>query len=170
MWSSLGDVGLSPDTTRGLGRAPRWGASPGPAGCRRSGRLLDPPPADPSYSGAIRARVPALKITNPVACSSPASLNHLGWLLLDQGDLDAAEPLLTRSVEIREKLLGADHDRTARSRYHLALLLWRKGDRPAAHRLMGRVVDSLNKRLGVDHRWTVEANRAMTDMEAAARV
>jgi len=47
----------------------------------------------------------------------------MGLLLLNQGDLAGARPLLERALAIREKALGPEHPATATVRNNLASLL-----------------------------------------------
>ena len=44
------------------------------------------------------------------------SLHNLAFLLLTQGELEAARPLFERALAVQERVLGPDHPRTSNSR------------------------------------------------------
>lgn len=51
-----------------------------------------------------------------------ATLNNMGWLQMARGNLDAADTLLTKALEIRRRLFGDENSRTASSYEALASL------------------------------------------------
>ena len=53
------------------------------------------------------------RVLGPDHPQTAASLDNLGSLLQDQGDLAAARPLLERALAICERVLGPDHPQTA---------------------------------------------------------
>jgi hypothetical protein len=61
-------------------------------------------------------------VLGPEHPDTAASVNNLGVLFGDQGDLAAAQPLLERALAIREKALGPEHPDTAMSLNNLAFL------------------------------------------------
>jgi tetratricopeptide (TPR) repeat protein len=62
-----------------------------------------------------------------------------------------ARPLKERALEIREKVLGLEHPRTAKSLNGLALLLWDQGDLAGARPLHERALAIREKVLGPEH-------------------
>ena len=79
---------------------------------------------------AIETRVTILTRRRVVVAHAARPLARLGGDMCvcgccvsqDQGKLDEAEPLLLRSLAIREKALGADHPDVAQGCNNLALL------------------------------------------------
>jgi tetratricopeptide (TPR) repeat protein len=78
-------------------------------------------------------------------------LNTLGTLYDHSGELAKAEPILLRSLEITEQVLGADHPNTAASLNNLALLYESQGRYEAAEPLFRRSLDIWERVLGADH-------------------
>lgn len=78
-------------------------------------------------------------------------LNTLGRLHRLQGNNGEAEPLLRRSLDIREQVLGADHPDTAASLNNLALLYKSQGRYGEAEPLYRRSLDIREQALGADH-------------------
>ena len=72
--------------------------------------------------------------------ATATSLNHLGIVLADQGDLDGARALFERALSIREARLGADHPTTARTLNNLAHCLSNQGDLDGARALLERTL------------------------------
>jgi hypothetical protein len=70
----------------------------------------------------------AEKVLGPEHPDTARSLNNLAVLLMDQGDLAGARPLIERGLAIREKVLGPGHPETARSLQNLARLLKAQAD------------------------------------------
>ena len=68
--------------------------------------------------------------------STLASINNLGALLQDKGDLAAAEPLLREALDVRRETLGNRHPSTLASIRGLGNLLKAKGDRATAEPLL----------------------------------
>src|SRR5207245_3733816 len=62
----------------------------------------------------------------------------LGSVYLELGVFDKAEPLLTRSLALREKLLGKEHTEVAESLYWLARMKSARGDFWGALSVWGR--------------------------------
>src|SRR5207245_2105451 len=62
----------------------------------------------------------------------------LGSVYLELGVVDKAEPLLTRSLALREKLLGKEHAEVAESLHWLARMKTARGDYKAALSLSER--------------------------------
>ena len=72
-------------------------------------------------------------------------------MFYDNGDYAAAEPLLLRSIAIREKALGPSHGELATTLDILAALYRQKGDYEKAERLSLRDLAITEKTLGPDH-------------------
>jgi tetratricopeptide (TPR) repeat protein len=97
------------------------------------------------------------KVLGPEHPETSSSLNNLGLLLWEQGDLAAARSLHERSLAIKEKMLGPDDPRTATSLDNLALVLGDQGDLAAALQLHERALAIYEKVLGPEHPETATA-------------
>jgi len=80
------------------------------------------------------------------------SLNNLAALYWAMGNYAAAEPLLKRSLAIREKVLDPDHPAVATSLNNLAALYRAMGNYAAAEPLYKRSLAIFEKVLDPDHR------------------
>jgi tetratricopeptide (TPR) repeat protein len=80
----------------------------------------------------------------------------LGQFLSDNGLNRAAEPLLTRALKARERVLGREHPDTLTSVNDLARLLLDKGDFAGAEALFRRALVAREQVLGPEHSRTVE--------------
>jgi CHAT domain-containing protein len=76
------------------------------------------------------------------------ALHNLAWLYHEMGDDIKAEPLLQRSLKIKEKQLGPEHPDTAASLACLAFLYARRGDFVQARPLTERVTAATEAALG----------------------
>jgi tetratricopeptide (TPR) repeat protein len=103
------------------------------------------------YERALAIREKALGLNHR---STAASLNNLGRLLHDQGDLPGARVLYERALEIDEKIYGRDSPNIVIELDNLALLLQAQGDVASAQPLLERVLTIREKALGVTHRDT----------------
>jgi len=88
-------------------------------------------------------------LDEPIALAT--SLGYLGLLYKSMGRYSEAEPLLTRSLQIREQQLGADHPATATSLNNLALLYKSMGRYSEAEPLYTRSLQIKEQQLGADH-------------------
>lgn len=79
------------------------------------------------------------------------SLNYLADLYRLRGDLDAAEPLYRRALEVAEGALGPNHPDLALSLNNLALLYGDMGDYEAAGEILNRAQAILVSALGPNH-------------------
>jgi tetratricopeptide (TPR) repeat protein len=77
--------------------------------------------------------------------------NHLAGLYRSQGRDQEAEPLLVRSLQIREQQLGADHPATASSLNNLAGLYRSQGRYQEAEPLYVRSLEIKQKTLPENH-------------------
>ncbi len=80
-----------------------------------------------------------------------SSLAWQGDLYRNQGRYAEAEPLLVRSLEIRERQLGVDHPNVATSLNNLALLYKTQGRYSEAEPLYARSLEISEHQLGADH-------------------
>ena len=78
-------------------------------------------------------------------------LNNLGLMYQRQGALDLAQPLLERSLAIREKKVGPDHIDVARVLNNLAIVHQEKAELDTAERLYTRALAIYEKVLGPNH-------------------
>ncbi len=69
----------------------------------------------------------------------------------DRGAYAEAEPLFRRSLAIKEKVLGEDHDEVAGALNNLGILYWRQGRYTEAEPLYQRSLLIKEKALGEDH-------------------
>ncbi|MCP4370796.1 MAG: tetratricopeptide repeat protein [Deltaproteobacteria bacterium] len=76
---------------------------------------------------------------------------ELAWLYLEMGKYEKAEPLLIRSLEITEKVLGNEHTDVAASLDILASLYWQQGKYKKAEPLYTRSLGITEKVLGKEH-------------------
>ncbi len=79
------------------------------------------------------------------------TLNNLGGLLSDQGDLVTARPILERALAIYEEVVGAEDRRTAGVVTNLANVLYTQGDFATALTLFRHALAIREKALGPDH-------------------
>ena len=79
------------------------------------------------------------------------SLNNLAELYWAQSRYPDAEPLLKRSLSIREKVLGPDHPDVATALSNLAGQYWAQGRYPEAEPLFNRALAIQEKARGPDH-------------------
>jgi tetratricopeptide (TPR) repeat protein len=79
------------------------------------------------------------------------SLNNLGYLLQEQGDLAGARPYFERALAINERTLGPDHPDTASNLNNLGALLDAQGDFAGARPCYERALAICEKELGPDH-------------------
>ena len=93
----------------------------------------------------------AEKAQGPEHPSTGTSLNNLAFLLRDQGNYAAAEPLYRRALAIAEKAEGPEHPSTGTRLNNLALLLQDQGNYAAAEPLYRRALAITEKALGPEH-------------------
>ena len=79
------------------------------------------------------------------------SLNNLGVLLQDMGDLAGARPYFEQALAINRKALGEDHPSTAGSLNNLGSLLQATGDLAGARPYLEQALAIMRKALGEDH-------------------
>ncbi len=104
--------------------------------------------ARPLYERALalhEARAPEGTI------ESTWSLEGLGRIHADAGDLQEALRLFERSLEIEQRLLAADHPLLSRTLNAIAVIHRRLGDNPKAVALYERTLRINEARLGPDH-------------------
>ncbi|BBC22682.1 tetratricopeptide repeat protein [Pseudanabaena sp. ABRG5-3] len=106
-----------------------------------------------NYSAGIPPAEEAVKIAEIKAShlTLASYLNRLGLLYGYQGKYSEAEPLYVRSLEIRERQLGADHPDVAQSLNNLAGLYQAQGKYIKAEPLYVRSIKIKERQLGADH-------------------
>jgi len=82
-------------------------------------------------------------------------LTNLARVILVQGDVEHAEPVLRRAIAIQEGALDADHPDTARTLAVLGGYFEGRGDLLAAEPLFRRALDIRTAALGLEHPLTV---------------
>ncbi len=85
--------------------------------------------------------------------------NRLGYGLNMLADYAAARPLYERALDIRQRVLGADHPDTAQSLNNLAALHYATGDYAAARPLVERALAITERVLGMAHPNTTVVRR-----------
>jgi eukaryotic-like serine/threonine-protein kinase len=75
----------------------------------------------------------------------------LGQVYLDLGEYGTAEPLLSKALATRERLLGKDHPDTLESVHNIGNLLYDKGDYAGAEAIFRRTLKAAELTLGRDH-------------------
>jgi tetratricopeptide (TPR) repeat protein len=78
-------------------------------------------------------------------------LDNLADVLIQQGELEAAEPYARRGVSEWRELRGDDAVEVAFPTSHLGLILMRRGQLAEARELLERSLQLLEKHLGTDH-------------------
>ncbi len=98
-------------------------------------------------------------------------------VLCDRGDFDAAEPLLTRALEIRTATLGAHHPETAPCLAGLAKILDARGDLGGAAALLRDALEHFESGPDVAHPFSIRTRMLLArildadgDLEGAAIV
>jgi non-specific serine/threonine protein kinase/serine/threonine-protein kinase len=81
----------------------------------------------------------------------------IGRVYRNLGLYPKAEPLLTKSVEIRRRVLGADHPDTLQSMDSLALFYQQAGRYGEAEKLQTETLEGRRRVLGKEHRLTLES-------------
>jgi tetratricopeptide (TPR) repeat protein len=112
----------------------------------------------------LRGSVDALKAQGNVLLGMPTenwerwhfidaarNLNELARLLWDHDELNAAQPLLERALDIRERVLGTNHPDTALSISNLGVVLRELGESDTARPLLERALEVRGRLLGPDH-------------------
>ncbi|NQY63541.1 MAG: tetratricopeptide repeat protein [Alteromonadaceae bacterium] len=94
-------------------------------------------------------------------CTGP---HNLAGLYESMGDYDRALPLYLRSLDIKEKVLGAEHPAVATSLNNLAGLYESTGDTDRALPLYQRSIDILEKVLGSEHPSTITVKENMNKL------
>jgi tetratricopeptide (TPR) repeat protein len=117
-------------------------------GAYKHGALAAHAEARPLKERALAIRE---KVLGPEHPDTAMSLNNLGLLLQDQGDLAGARPLLERALAIKEKMLGPEHPDTALSLNNLAHLLQAQGDLAASRPRYERALAIFENGLGPEH-------------------
>ena len=93
----------------------------------------------------------------------------LGNVYVDLGEYGAAEPLLSKALTVRERLLGQEHSDTLVSVNSVGSLLYAKGDHKGAEALFRRALKAGERTLGRDHPGTMEsANNLAVTLKAEA--
>src|ERR1700678_156993 len=90
--------------------------------------------------------------------------NNFGLVMMDAGDWNNAEKLFVQVMDMRKKLLGAEHPDTLTSMANLASTCWNQGRWNEAEQLEVQVMDMRKKLLGAEHPDTLTsmANLAST--------
>ena len=116
------------------------------------GRLQTKPPDSRAklqlYREALEGSRETLGATHP---NTLASMNNLGALLEDRGNLDEAEPLYRDALEGKRETLGATHPSTLASINNLGALLKAKGDLDGAEPLLREALQGRRETLSDRH-------------------
>ena len=83
------------------------------------------------------------------------ALTNLARVILVQGEVEKAEPLLRRAIVIQEQAPGPDHPDTARTVAVLGGYFHRRGDQRTAEPLFRRALAIRERALGAEHPLTV---------------
>jgi tetratricopeptide (TPR) repeat protein len=82
---------------------------------------------------------------------------NFGSVMREHGDWNNAEQLEVQVLDMRKKLLGAEHPNTLRSMANLALIYRNQGRQTEAEQLEVQVMDIRTKLLGAEHRETLRS-------------
>ena len=77
--------------------------------------------------------------------------NNFALVFYENGDYDNAEQLVIQVMEMRMKLLGAEHPHSLISMADLAITYWSQGRWNNAEQLEVQVMEMRKKLLGVEH-------------------
>ena len=92
------------------------------------------------------------------------NLHMAAKLLFDQGEFPEAEPFYRRALEIRERVLGADHEDTIDCLESLASLTKSMGKADEAEKLFLRLIELQKQVYGENHVKTLRTMAQMADM------
>lgn len=104
-----------------------------------------------NFGKAIELGEQSLKLAEKLGETSlefTSSLNNLGVLYAQRGDLDQAQRTLERVVAVRERAFGPDHPDTATAWHNLGGLLRERGSYREAASLLERAITVREKSLG----------------------
>ena len=107
--------------------------------------------AGPRHGRLLHRSLCAMERRSRPAPATITCPRKLGQFLRDNGLYPAAEPLLRRALEARERVLGPEHPDTLTSVNNLAELLESKGDYAGAQPLYGRALEARERVLGPEH-------------------
>ena len=100
--------------------------------------------------------------------STATNLNNLANLYLSKGSYEKAEPLLKRSLQIREQQLGKDHPDTAVSLNNLAVLYFNQNRLGEAEQLIAQSLSIRLKVLGENHPTTQSSIQNLSNLVKVA--
>ena len=83
--------------------------------------------------------------------------NNFALVLLENGNWNSAELLQIQVMEMRKKILGAEHPDTLSSMANLASIYWKQGRWNEAEQLNIQVMDMLTKLFGAEHPHTLSS-------------
>jgi len=90
------------------------------------------------------------------------NLNNLAAIRQDRGEVDEAERLFRRALEIKERLIGAASPDTAVTAFNLAMLLRSSGREEEAGGLLAQALAAFESALGSSHPHTRACRKAMS--------
>lgn len=90
-------------------------------------------------------------------CDAAATLHSLGNVYRGMGDTAAASQCFAGALRIREALLGATHQETARTRHCAALVGCKLGEESKSLQELDVAASSLLSTLGAKHPWAMQA-------------
>jgi tetratricopeptide (TPR) repeat protein len=108
-----------------------------------------------SEQHAARAVELRLKDLGPSHADTIAAQNALGWALIRQGKVEAAQKLLTPVLEIARKTLGSEHIKTLDTMNPVAMTLLDLNKQHEAQALLDEVVASRKRFQGPEHSETL---------------
>jgi eukaryotic-like serine/threonine-protein kinase len=111
----------------------------------------------PDKARPLLEKAVAIGRQGPESAWMAQSLNDLGGVLRDKGDLAAAAPLLEEALAMRRRLLGPEHKDVAETLHHLSELYDIRGDRGRFEPLTREALAIRRKALGDDHRDTLSS-------------
>ncbi len=92
------------------------------------------------------------------------SLDELAQIYYAKGRYAEAEPLVARSLDIRERQLGADHPDVAQSLNNLAELYRLQGRYSEAEPLYARSLNIMERQLGTDHPYVAQSLNNLAEL------
>lgn len=95
-------------------------------------------------------------------------MNNLAGVRFRRGDDAGAESLFRRALQVKEKILGAEHPDTALTAYNLGVLLQKTNRDEEAREQFARALRVFQARLGAEHPKTVAARQRIASKNETA--
>ena len=122
-------------------------------------RYVDTKAADPPSDSLLKGR-----LIEPELQQGMSLMNHLGTLLIAQGDLEGAETLFREALAMSYQVLGERHAETSSLMNNLGGLLKAQGDLDGAEQLLSATLRVRREGLGSRHESTLTSMNNMATL------